>query len=360
MTSQTIPYPSSVLRRRVRFSLWRGLFDSPLNIVLTIFFTLLLLWVLPPLLRWLVLDATWRGNADACAVHAGACWSFIAAKLRFILFGFYPRELQWRPAFGVLGLLGLLAVTGMPRFWHQGLIPIWILALILFCFLLSGSGTDKPVSSSQWGGLALTLLMSAIGFIGGFPLGILLALGRQSDMGGLRLVCIGFIELTRGIPMIAVLYIFMLLVPMMLPDGWAIDKLWRAQIGIVLFFSAYLAEIVRAGLQALPTGQEEAARSLGLGYWQTVRLVILPQVLQSVVPALVTLAIGILQNTSLVAVIGMFDFLNASKVAAMDTNWLGFYTEAFAFSAMIYFVLCFAASRYSLWLERYLSRSRAR
>ncbi|WP_245435328.1 amino acid ABC transporter permease [Microvirga calopogonii] len=255
-------------------------------------------------------------------------------------------------------MLLLFVLTATPRFWHRRMVWLWAIVLGLVVLLMSGAGSEEQISATQWGGLPLSLLLSAVSFAGAFPIAVLLALGRRSSMGGVRSLCIGFIEVMRGVPMIAVLYAATLLVPMMLPDGLALDKLLRVQIAMLLFFSAYLAEIIRAGLQALPAGQYEAARSLGLSYWASVRLVILPQALRSVVPALVTLAIGIFQATSLVAVVGIFDLLNAAKASATDPNWLGFYDEAFVFVALIYFALCFSASRYSLWLERALSYGR--
>jgi general L-amino acid transport system permease protein len=335
---------------------WRkGLFGTKLNTALTAAFVSLLLWAVPPLLRWAVIDATWIGTAEACAATEGACWAFIGAKLRFILFAFYPPAEHWRPFLATALLLGLFALSAMPRFWCRRLGLAWILVFALVTALMGGIGSGRPVSTSQWGGLPLTLLLSLVSFAGAFPLAVLLALGRRSAFGGLRLLCIAFIEIARGVPMIAVLYTAMLLLPMMLPTGWSIDKLVRVQMAMVLFFSAYLAEILRAGLQAVPHGQWETARSLGLGYWQATWLVVMPQVLRSVVPALVTLGIGIVQSTSLVAVIGIFDFLNAARTSANDPQWLGFYDEAFVFAALLYFGLCFWASRYSLWLEQRLA-----
>ncbi|WP_246663475.1 amino acid ABC transporter permease [Phyllobacterium endophyticum] len=193
---------------------------------------------------------------------------------------------------------------------------------------MAGRLVGPRVPTGRWGGLALTLLISVVGFACAFPLAVLLALARRSKMGGLRTLSILFIEIVRGVPMIAILYVAMLLVPMMLPLGFSPEALIRAQIGLTLFVAAYLAEVVRAGLQSVPHGQLEAASALGFGYWRTIRLIILPQALRAVIPALVNLAIGIVLNSTLVAVIGIFDLLNAAKNAANDPVWLGFYDES--------------------------------
>lgn len=336
----------------------RGLFGTPLNAVITVACLALLAWAVPPLLRWAVIDTTWTGTADACRLNGGACWAFIGEKLRFILFGFYPADRHWRPAVVLLILVGLVVASGIPRLWHRRMVAVWALALSGSVTLLAGQPSAAPVPTDRWGGLPLTLLLSVVGMAGAFPLAILLALGRRSRMGLVRLFSVLFIELLRGVPLIAVLYVASLLIPLMLPAGLDIDKLLRAQIAIVLFTAAYLAEIVRAGLQAVPSGQYEAAQSLGLGYWGAMRLVILPQALRTVIPSIVNLAIGVLHDTTLIIVIGLFDVLNTARSSASDPEWLGFYDEAFGFVALLYVLLCSMASRYSLWLEARLARPR--
>ena len=336
---------------------WRtGLFDSPLNIAITLGCIAVFIRIAVPLLRWAVLDATWAGTPETCARASGACWAFIGEKLRFILFGLYPPADQWQPLLAMGLLFGLCAASGVPRLWGQRLIISWVVVLTLSLTIMRGGIGSHPVPTAAWGGLPLTLLMSLLALAGAFPLAIALALGRQSTLGLVRLLCVTFIEVIRGVPLIAVLYVAALLVPLMLPPEVTIDQLLRAQIGITIFVSAYMAEVVRSGLQSLPSSQYEAARALGLGDWAAIRLVILPQALRSVIPSFVTLALGVLQDTTLVVVIGIFDFLNAARISANDPNWLGFYDEAFSFAAAVYFVLCFAGSRYSLWLERRLGR----
>lgn len=346
------------LPKRARRPLTAGLFDSKLNGFITLACLAVAIWFFMPLWRWAIDDAVWAGPAQNCNVDgAGACWAFIGAKFRFIIFGFYPPALQWRPTLVILGIAALLFLSAKPQFWSKRLLILWLVAVPVCWLLMAGTLLPPEVPTNQWGGLPITILVSLIGLATAFPLALLLALARRSKMGILRSLAVIFIECLRGVPLIAVLYVAMLIVPMALPADALLDKLLRAQVGITFFVSAYLAEVIRAGLQSIPAGQTEAAYSLGLGYWRTARLIVLPQALRTVIPAIVNLSIGILLNTSLLAVIGITDLLNAAKTAATDPNWLGFYTETFIFAACIYFAISFAASRYSLWLE---ARLRAR
>ncbi|NTF52920.1 amino acid ABC transporter permease [Agrobacterium rhizogenes] len=333
-----------------------GLFDSKSNAIVTMSSLVILLWLGTPLVRWASGAAIWSGTASNCGVvGAGACWAFIASKFRFIIFGFYPPALQWRPTLAIVGICLLLSLSANPRYWSSKLLLSWPIAILLLWFLMAGILVPPVVPTNQWGGLPITLLVSVIGLVTAFPIALLLAFARRSSMGILRTLAVVFIECLRGVPLIAVLYVAMLILPMALPSEALLDKLLRAQIGITLFVSAYLAEVIRAGLQSLPPGQMEAAYSLGLGYWRTNQLVVLPQAMRAVIPAIVNLAIGILLNTSLLAVIGISDLLNTGKMATADPAWLGFYTEAFVFTGAIYFTISFVASRYSLWLERRLA-----
>lgn len=336
-------------------SIRQGLFGGWLNTALTLLTLALLAWVLPPLVRWAVLDASWSGSSADCMAGSGACWSFVSAKLRFILFAFYPPDWQWRPLLVMLLLVALLVITAQPRFWRRELLVAWVLVIGGSWMLMSGGWLLPRVPSNQWGGLPVTLFVWTVCFALSVPLAILLALSRRSRLGGLRTVSIAFIELMRGTPMVAILYVAMLILPMAIPGGQGFDKTLRAMIMITLFWSAYVAEVVRAGLQVIPRGQEEAATALGLGYWRTMQLIVLPQALRLVIPGLVNLAIGFLLATSLLAVIGIFDLLNAARASATDPQWLGFYDEAYLTVAVIYFVFCYAGSRYSRWLERRLA-----
>lgn len=352
MTFVSLSLPLRPRATRMRLN---PLFSSPTNGAITLVLIGMILWIGRPVLHWAVLDAVWVGTADDCAASdTGVCWAFVGEKLRFILFAFFPQDLQWRPAIATVAVLLLLACSAMPRFWSRRLIGVWIAALTAACLLISGVVAPPIVSTNHWGGLPITVFVSIMGLGFAFPLAVLLALARRSRMRILRLLAVTYIEVLRGVPMIVVLYVAMLIVPMALPAGALVDKLLRAQIGITLFASAYLAEIIRAGLQALPAAQSDAARALGLTYWQTARLIILPQALRAVIPAIVNLSVGILLNTSLLSVIGIYDLLNAAKSSATDPQWLGFYTEAYVLVAAIYFAFSFCASRYSLWLERHL------
>jgi general L-amino acid transport system permease protein len=336
-----------------------GLFDSKLNGLITLTCLAVMVWLLLPFWHWAISDAVWIGAAKECTSEgAGACWTFVRAKFRFIMFGFYPPALQWRPTAVLVAIAALLFISAQPRLWSKRLILLWLASIVLAWMLMAGTILPPAVPSNQWGGLPITILVSLTGLATAFPIALLLALARRSSMALLRTLAVLAIESLRGVPLIAVLYVAMLIVPMALPADAFLDKLARAQVGISLFVSAYLAEVIRAGLQSIPVGQTEAAYALGLGYWRTAQFVILPQALRAVIPAIVNLSIGILLNTSLLAVIGISDLLNAAKTSATDPQWLGYYTEAFIFTACIYFVISLMASRYSLWLERRLLANR--
>lgn len=342
---------------RILAALRTGLFGTRANTAITLATLFLLSQIVPPLFRWTVLDATFSGNAEACT-REGACWAFVTAKLRFILFAFYPPDLQWRPTLVILLLAAILVASALPRFWGRPLLLAWPLTILACWLLMQGAFTARPIPSNQWGGLPVTLFVWAVCFAAATPLAVLLALARRSTLGGLRTFSVLYIEIMRGTPMVGILYVAMLILPMALPDGLSFDKMLRAIVMVTLFWAAYIAEVIRAGLQAIPSGQSEAATALGLGYWRTQRLVVLPQAFRIVIPAMVNLAIGFLLATSLLAVIGIFDLLNAARASAADPQWLGFYNEAYIVVAAVYFAICFAASRYSQWLERRLASGR--
>ncbi|TBW39497.1 amino acid ABC transporter permease [Siculibacillus lacustris] len=342
----------------VRPKLWVGLFGSKLNTAITLGFAALIWWVGIPFLRWAVIDATWTGTAETCAAGHGACWAFVVEKAPLLAFGLYPPDERPRALAALLLMVGLIVASTRPRFWRRGLVVAWVAVLATVVALLAGVGPLAAVSSERWGGLPITFFLAMTAFAGAFPLAIGLALARRSKMGGIRLLAGAFVETVRGVPLITLLYASTLLVPLMLPAGVAIDKFARATAMLVLFTAAYLAEIVRAGLAAVPAGQSEAARALGLSPWQTTRLVVLPQALKVSIPSMVTLAIGILLDTTLVVIIGMYELLNAARTAANDPAWLGFFDEAYAVAALVYFVLGFAGSRWSLTLERRFARGR--
>jgi general L-amino acid transport system permease protein len=337
----------------------RRCFGTPLNTLITLAVVALTTVVVVPLARWGLVDATWSGTAADCRAAAhGACWAFIGHKLHFILFGLYPPAAQWRPLTATALLLALVIVTALPRFWTQRLLLAWAVGLALaFWSMHGGLGLDR-VPTRLWGGLPVTLMLTAVGLALGFPLGIALALARRSRLPLPRAIGTVIVEVVRGVPLIAVLYVAALVVPLAMPSGIEIDKLILAQAGVAVFAAAYLAEAVRSGLQMVPKGQMEAALALGLGWWQTMRLVVLPQALRIVIPSFISIAVGFFQDTSLVVIIGLFDLLNTARLAAQDPEWLGFHNEAYAFVALLFFAGSAAISRYGLWLERRLAAGR--
>jgi general L-amino acid transport system permease protein len=323
------------------------------NRIVTAVLGVALAWLLYQFLQWAVLDAVWRPDAAACRAAEGACWGFIAEKHRFILFGTYPFEQHWRPAVATLLLLALWGVSALRLFWRWWLALVWLAGLAVIGVLMWGGVFGlQYVENERWGGLILTLLLSTFGLALAFPLSILVALGRRSDMPAIRYLCVGYIELVRGVPLISLLFMASVMLPLFLPSGVTVDKLLRAQIALVLFAAAYLAEVVRGGLQAIPRGQYDAASAMGLGYWGQMSFVILPQALRIAVPPLVNTFIGFFKDTSLVLIIGLFDLLSTLKVSLNDPAWAGSAVEAYVFAALVYFVFCYAMSRYSRRLER--------
>jgi general L-amino acid transport system permease protein len=284
----------------------------------------------------------------------------VADKWRQMLFGIYPQEEQWRPALAVLVFCLMLVLTTMRANWSaRRLVVIWIVGNVLSAWLMAGGLGLTPVPTSLWGGLPITLMLAVFGTMLAFPLGVLLALGRRSKLPVVRAASIVYIELIRGVPLITVLFMASIMFALFLPEGVSFDKLLRAQIAIILFNAAYIAEAVRGGLQALPRGQLEAAEALGLGYWQTNYLVVLPQALKITIPAQVNGFIDNFKDTSLVIIVSIFDFLYAVKQSVVsDLNWRHFFVEGYLFAMAVYWIFCFAMSRYSQWLERHHNRDR--
>lgn len=335
-----------------------NLFSSPLNVLLTVLVAWLLVMAVPAMLDWVFFDADFTSKtAQECRKAEGACWAFIAEKHRLILFGVYPYDQQWRPLLATIILIGVLVCSAVRSFWKPWLALVWAAGLTAVAVLMWGGVLGLPyVENARWGGLPLTLILSTFGIAFAFPFGVLLALGRRSHMPVIKSLCIVYIELIRGVPLISLLFMSSVMLPLFLPEGFSIDKLLRAQIAIIMFAAAYIAETVRGGLQSIPKGQYEGADSLGLSYWQQTRLVILPQALKVVIPPLVSIFIALFKDTSLVVIIGIFDLTQAAKAAIADAAWRGFSVEAYVFIAVIYFIFCFAISRYSQRLERHLDK----
>lgn len=329
------------------------LFSSPLNIILTVLAVWLVLMSLPPFIEWALIKANFTANtSQECRAGGGACWAFIGQKYRLMLFGLYPYDEQWRPLIAAIIMIGMIIVSGMQRFWNMSLLFIWIGGLIAVAILMWGGIFGlRYVEDTQWGGLPLTLILSTFGIALAFPFGVLLALGRRSKMPAIKTLCVLYIELIRGVPLISMLFMSSVMLPLFLPEGFSIDKLLRAQIAIIMFAAAYLAEVVRGGLQAIPKGQYEGADSLGLSYGQKMGFIILPQALKIVIPPLCSLFIAVFKDTSLVVIIGIYDLMQSTKVALTDPAWRGFSIEAYVFVSAIYFIFCYGMSKYSQNLE---------
>ncbi|SFM37925.1 general L-amino acid transport system permease protein [Pseudomonas sp. ok602] len=340
-----------------------NLFSNGLNTLLTLVAAYLVWLVVPPLLDWAVFNANWIGSTRADCTQDGACWVFIQQRFGQFMYGYYPSELWWRvDATVLLAIIGVAPLFSS-RFERKAVYGLGFLVLypiIAFCLLRGGVFGLSNVATSQWGGLMLTLVIATVGIAGALPLGIILALGRRSNMPAIRVVCVTFIEFWRGVPLITVLFMSSVMLPLFLPEGMNFDKLLRALIGVILFQSAYVAEVVRGGLQAIPKGQYEAAAAMGLGYWRSMGLVILPQALKLVIPGIVNTFIALFKDTSLVIIIGLFDLLNSVKQAAADPAWLGMATEGYVFAALVFWIFCFGMSRYSVHLERKLDTGHKR
>src|SRR6476619_2997711 len=399
----------------------KNLFSSWGNGITTVVLALVFGWLLSWFLNWAVFTATFTAATGAeCRGH-GACWALIHEKYRYIFFGSFPYEQHWRPFFAVAAMLAMLILSSDRRMWNKRLLLIWgigsfvtfllmfgelniQLGLILFVALAAGglgmilrgalatpaeingwralaaigaiglvlriagvlpawSLAIAPLSyveTGLWGGIPVTMILATYGLLFAFPFGILLALGRRSNLPLIKGLCVGFIELIRGVPLISLLIMASVMLPLFLPSGTTIDKFLRAQVAVILFAGAYIAEIIRGGLQSLPKGQFEAADAMGLNYVQKTAFIILPQALRVVIPPLINTFIGFFQDTSLVLIIGIFDFLNTANQALVDPNWAGFPGEVYLFAAFVYFCFCFSMSRYSKYLEVELNRGTRR
>jgi general L-amino acid transport system permease protein len=346
-----------------------NLFSSPANIVLTLVCVLFIVWAVPPLLRFFLIDAVWSGtDPDACLAspgqpQPGACWAFVRVWYSYFVYGFYPIGQRWRVdlfflalAFGVVWLLRLSA----PR-RDIGALYFFVVLPVLSFVLLHGAPWIglRVVPTALWGGILVTVVVATIGMVASLPLGILLALARRSEMPVVRLFAVIFIEFVRGVPLITVLFMASVMLPLFVPEHLAPDKLVRALIGVALFASAYMAEVVRGGLIAVPRGQYEAARALGLSYWRMTGLVILPQALRVTLPNIVNTFIGLFKDTTLVFIVGIFDFLRTIEAARADPKWAAPTTTvtSYVFAALFYFVCCYGMSRYARNVEARLTRS---
>jgi general L-amino acid transport system permease protein len=324
-----------------------NLFGDWITSLMTVVLGGALLYLMAQFISWAIFRASWQPNFEACRVDGvGACWGVITEKYHLILFGRYPFDAQWRPMLATVLMLGLL----------------WAVVLTVFFALMYGNVLGLArVETDRWGGLPLTLLLATLSMAMAFPIAVLVALGRRSQLPAIRTFCALYVELIRGVPLISVLFMASFMFPLFMPEGFTVDVLIRVLLGITLFAAAYMAEVIRGGLQAIPQGQIEAAATLGLSYWQTQRQVVLPQALALVVPSLMNNFISTFKDTSLVTIVSLYELTGALSLALnSDANWRPFMLEGYLFIALIYFVFCFAMSRYSLWVEQQLNRGRKR
>ena len=363
-----------------------NLFNSWSNGIVTVLIAISLAWLLPAIYGWAIADAiltitadpqSWWGysftpDSDACRVAKGACWDFITEKFRIIVFGLYPQAEHWRPLLMMIMLVTLIVVSLDTSKWSRPLVIIWLLAVPTMFILMQGGGFPVDVfgftikinsgltfvETDKWGGLPVTLILAVISIMLSFPIAILLALGRQSDLPVVKTISIFFIEIIRGVPLITILFMASLMIPLFLPEGMNVNKLLRALIGFTLFSAAYVAEVIRGGLQAIPKGQYEAADAMGLSYWQKTVLIILPQALKLVITPTMNTFIGLFKDTTLIIIISMFDFLGTIRLGASDPIWRPYYFEGLVFAAVIYFIMCYAMAAYSRHLEERLNTER--
>jgi general L-amino acid transport system permease protein len=399
----------------------RNLFSSWGNGITTVVLITALGWILSWFLEWALFTANFTATVGSECRGQGACWALIREKFRYIFFGSFPYEQHWRPLFAVIAMLAMLILSADRRMWNWRLLVIWgvgsfVTFLLMFgqlhipltlflavALVVGGIGVGMRkgiaragemnayralaaiglvglalhiagilpawslaiaplsyVETSLWGGLPVTMILATYGLVFAFPYGILLALGRRSNLPLIKGLCVGFIELIRGVPLISLLIMASVMLPLFLPSGTTIDKFLRAQVAVILFAGAYIAEVIRGGLQSLPKGQFEAADAMALNYAQKTLLIILPQALRVVIPPLINTFIGFFKDTSLVLIIGIFDFLNTANQALVDPNWAGFPGEVYLFAAFVYFIFCFSMSRYSKYLEVELNKGTRR
>lgn len=367
------PQPAPSRERGVVKWVRTNLLATPLDAVLTLLGILLIAYALPPFIRWAFIDASWSGpDRSVCATIAqgglqpdgwsGACWAFVNAKFQQFMYGRYTFSERWRVDLTAVMFVALLVPLLIPRapykFWNAVVFFI-IFPIVAFFLLVGGWFGLRYVPTSEWGGLLVTMVLSFVGISVSLPLGIVLALGRRSKMPVIKMICVTFIETVRGVPLVTVLFMASVMLPLFMPAGFTFDRFARALVGVALFASAYMAEVVRGGLQAIPKGQYEGADSLGLGYWQKTNLIILPQALKLVIPGIVNTFIGLFKDTSLVYIIGMFDLLGIVRQNFQDANWASAQTpmSGLLFAGFVFWIFCFGMSRYSIFMEKRLDTS---
>jgi general L-amino acid transport system permease protein len=372
LQGQTPPLGERGIIRWMRINL----FATPLDSALTLLAILALVWFLPGMINWLFVNAVWSGpDRSVCSTVAqggiqpdgwsGACWAYVNANFNQFMYGPYPVDQHWRVNLVAIIFVLLLVPLLIPKAPYKvpnAVVFFFIFPIVAFILLVGGWFGLPYVETSSWGGLLVTLTLSFVGISVSLPLGIVLALGRRSRMPVIKMLCVIFIETIRGIPLITVLFMASYMLPLFLPPGVSFDRFLRALIGVALFASAYMAEVVRGGLQAIPKGQYEGADSLGLGYWQKTGLIVLPQALKLVIPGIVNTFIGLFKDTSLVTVISMFDLLGTVKQHFSDANWISPQTpiSGLIFAGFVFWIFCFGMSRYSIFMENRLDTGHKR
>lgn len=335
----------------------KNLFNNVTNSIVTVLLGYITVYLLWHVIDWAFIKSDWVGDSREACSREGACWVFISVRWEQFMYGFYPHAELWRPRlfyFSLAILTALLAYEKTPKRGWIWLFFITVYPFLIVSLLYGGVFGLEVVDTHKWGGLLVTLIIALVGIIVSLPIGIVLALGRRSEMPIIRSICTVYIEIWRGVPLITVLFMASVMLPLFLAEGSETDKLVRALIGVVMFSAAYMAEVVRGGLQAISKGQYEAADALGLVYWKKISLIILPQALKITIPSIVNTFIGLFKDTSLVLIIGMFDVLGIGQAANTDPEWLGFSTESYVFVALVFWIFCFGMSRYSIWLENKL------
>ncbi len=358
-THPDLPAPASIVG--VRGWLMKNIFSTPFNIAVSVLVILFLYEVLPPLFDWAFFDAYWGTQRTDCPAEAGtrvgACWAHIGFWSRQLMYGRYPVDELWRINLSYVIFTISMVTLFIPKFRYKhwvGAFLLFIFPIICYYLYAGGSFGLKFIETPVWGGFFLTLVIAFTGIVASLPIGVLFALGRRSNMPIVKSLCVVCIEIARGVPLITVLFMSSVMFPLFMPEGVNFDKLVRALVGVTLFSAAYMAEVVRGGLQAIPAGQYEGAAAMGLGYWRMMGLVILPQALKLVIPSIVSSFIGLFKDTTLVLVIGLFDFLGMAQAVSTNTDWLGFSVEGYVFVAFGFWICCFSMSRYSMALERKL------
>ena len=337
-----------------------NLFNSVYNAIMTLFAVWAIFVTIPEFFRWAFLDSVWyTKDPMVCREATGACWAVVAEKYSVMLFGTFPYEERWRGILSIAIIIGIAITSGFQRLWSYTLFYAWLVAIaVVLILMLGGIFGLTPTGTHQWGGLPLTLILFVGTIAGGLPMSVFLALGRRSKLPVIKAFCVGIIEITRGVPLIAVLFMASMMFPLFMPEGINFDKVLRAQIAMMIFFAAYGAETVRGGLQAISAGQHEAAEAIGLTYWQKNRKIILPQAIRIVIPALMNEIIRAFKNTTFISIIGLFDILGATTASLQDPLWVSYAIEAYIFIFVLYFCFCFVMSKYSQWVEKYLNIGR--